>query len=62
MPGIPIGDRIIHYQHSNGNEEHTNEETMNLSVSEKTLLITMDRVWPGWGREAEMGFLLHAVY
>ena len=26
MPGIPIGDKIIHYQYLNGNEEHTNEE------------------------------------
>ena len=22
----------------------------------------MDRVWPGWGKEAEMGIPLHAVY
>ena len=34
MPGIPIGDRIIHYQHSNGNEEHTNEEAVDLSQSQ----------------------------
>ena len=35
MPGIPIGDRIIHYQHSNDNEEHINEEAMDLSQSQQ---------------------------
>ena len=35
MPGIPIGDRIIHYQHLNGNEEHINEEEMDQSQSQK---------------------------
>ena len=35
MPGIPIGERIIHYQHSNDNEEHIYEEAMDLSQSQK---------------------------
>ena len=31
-------------------------------VSEITVLINMDNIWPGWEGEAEVGIPLQAIY